>query len=539
MNFDLLNSAMVIFLDFSDALELSKINSDFWEDIKISEFTKKNFNISEDILNLPLFSRIKKLYIHSKSVINDCSNFSDTIKDLKINGSNITQNAIYPLSKLEKIDIRHNTFISDISHMNQLKSLVMFFMQSMKFPKTYDKLHTLNVHGNLDILNYLPLMHDLKYLTADNKYNHNLIIIKLSPQCSLKKLHVLGNSNLNTTLIPLTQSSETLEDLSMYKVYSISDFNAFSNLRKLTIDYGSIDQYGISRLLNIESLSLTNCPNVTDVNHMTKLKYLKISNNSTVLDVSNLSLLEEIEVYNVLKIVGLNNSTKLRKIELISNQNPLIDEKDIKDLVNVTLFRVNFCDNLHSVNHMTKLVELYIGGINYASGGIKNLPHLRKLTLVNTRRINKFNHLTNLEKLYISSNTSDRPINIEGGLSNLVKMKRLDLINVIGVKNSINCMLNLESLIIIGITDVYQSGINHLTNLKNLDLQHNIYSRKTEKYAITDLNHLTQLKFIRIWFLDRDNMRINANSISKLDNYSDIELGDVDSLIRFGKTFTK
>src|SRR5271154_4171858 len=112
---------------------------------------------------------------------------------------------------------------------------------------------------------------------------------------------------------------------------NITNLNHLIKLRKLDIgqNYGVADQE-ISNL-NLEELNASNNPKITTLNHMTKLRKLTISGNCGVGDqeISALNL-EELNAYNNPKITTLNHMTKLRKLD--TSMNCGVGDQGVSDL---------------------------------------------------------------------------------------------------------------------------------------------------------------------------------------------------------------
>ena len=111
-------------------------------------------NFNDDILKK--YKRVQKLDInHNRYITNMCH--MTQLKELNMCGSivRITNKDIINLTHLEKLDVNNNTCITDVNHMTKLKELIAFGFCGLddKGIINLSNLEKLNSSLNLDIMN--------------------------------------------------------------------------------------------------------------------------------------------------------------------------------------------------------------------------------------------------------------------------------------------------------------------------------------------------------------------------------------------------
>ena len=173
----------------------------------------------------------------------------------------------------------------------------------------------------------------------------------------------------------------------------VVDFSFLTKLKILQIRYHISTP--ICRLTNLESLDISNCRNIIDLNKLTNLKKLKAS--CTELCDENIDKLnlEELDISWCYKITNINHMTNLKILNV--SHNCQVDDHGVMNLNPTKLIAYNN-NRITCINHMTNLLELNIGGNKIGIDNIDNL-NLKKLDISDNFRIKKINHMKNLEEL--------------------------------------------------------------------------------------------------------------------------------------------
>lgn len=142
-----------------------------------------------------------------------------------------------------------------------------------------------------------------------------------------------------------------------------------------------IDQKGISKLENLEELHLFFNFNITDINHLKKLKILDLKFGSGVKQqgISELKNLTELDVYDNSDIYDINHLEKLEVLDIGSSYYSVINQEGISNLVNLVKLYTVGNSEIKDVNHLKKLKVLHAAYSGIVRNGIRELTELVEL----------------------------------------------------------------------------------------------------------------------------------------------------------------
>ena len=358
----------------------------------------------------------------------------------------------------------------------------------------------------------------LKYLMITNVHFNldNLDNLQLS---NIESLHIPYGTHTRG-IKNMARFAEKLKELSIQ--YDIDNINQFKNLTKLYLrrcdsirDLNSLIKLkclelfkcsnicndGIKSLINIERLIVCDDDDVkiTDINHMTKLRYLRIDKCKHLHFDKCVNITELI--INSSEPISLNHMKNLTKLDIRSS----FTNENIKDLYHVESLILRDNININDVNHMHKLKVLILYGNNiFDNDSFKYCVDIEELNIENNKYITNINHLTKLRKL----NASNSQLTDDG---------------IKECKNIVN--LRIES-------KTYITDISHLYKLRKLYTSHNDninnemlkplvnLQKLSVNYCknVTDINHLTDL----YWLKACGKCGLGKDGISNLDlKYTD------------------
>jgi len=232
----------------------------------------------------------------------------------------------------------------------------------------------------------------------------------------------------------------------LYKNLDIIDFYNIDDRLRLKLNNKILSKYK-----NIQSLDISNNPNVTNIYH---LKYLKFLNASGSCELNTKSInklnLTKLILQNNDKITNINKLTKLEYLDISNNDTNLkldnlkklkilkcsrkyyqdgINNKSIK-LLNLKELDITNNQQIYEIDHMQNLEILHANGKSCVLNDhhIRNCINLKELYISDNPKIITVNHLTNLKVLDISQNSG---VNHDG----IKEIKNLDVLNI---KNNFN-----------------------------------------------------------------------------------------------------
>lgn len=244
------------------------------------------------------------------------------------------------------------------------------------------------------------------FVNIHNKYICKLNDTKLKYYSYVTKLHIFINVH-------------NIKHFTNLKYLRISDINSIFNHFKNTNNF-HLNKYNKFKTINKDHLIFYNisvlyakmCKKINKQLHkLTKLTKLHVSDNNNI--------------YNINKLYKLKHLT-------LSN-NDIITDKTFKYLVNLTDLCINNCQNVHNLQHLSKLQLLFAGKCVKL---YKISPNLTQLYVDDNPYINDINYLTKLISLFATNNSGID----NNGIKNLINLKYLYAYN--NFKISINSNIN-------------------------------------------------------------------------------------------------
>lgn len=248
------------------------------------------------------------------------------LKVLHLHNCKINQNSIIGLDLIE-LNIRYNSFITDVSFMKNLKILNANYTNiNQNGIKNLD-LFELHVDSNPHIYN-VTFMKNLKILNASNNCGID--------QNGINGLNLICLYAKNNTKIFNVNFMSNLEILDASCTYQCTSYNSVLKDKY----FSNIDQKGVS-CLNLKKLNINGNTKIIDVNYMTKLEVLLCSHsvitsldrltNICLLNISNTNILD-VSCLTYLKILIAKNNELLNIKNLPDLSILYCSKKNIKDL---------------------------------------------------------------------------------------------------------------------------------------------------------------------------------------------------------------
>ncbi len=263
------------------------------------------------------------------------------------------------------------------------------------------------------VLNFLKLNEKLNFKKVCKKMK-NIYLIEIIDD---KYSRIIDEKILKN------ETYQFIQKLNLCESNKIFDLNFLTKLKELDCSFTEINDNNIKEL-NLEHLSANNCKNITNINHMSKLKILDVSGNCGVNDygIKNLLNIVELNASENTKITNVNHMLKLKILDAIGNCG--VNDYGIKNLLNVIKLNASSNTKITNVNHMLKLEILGASGnCGVNDYGIKNLLNIVELIVSENTKITNINHMTKLKILYTQSTN--------GGINNA----GISGINDAGIKN--------------------------------------------------------------------------------------------------------
>jgi len=405
--------------------------------------------------------------------------------------------------------------------------------------------------------------------------------IRLLPPDVLKYLSEFININnlLNTCkelFCPYLELKRS--NLSKYNTRKYVYYPSFRNLidgittiRKLDIENCSI--IDISTLVNIDTLYLDNCPNITDISTLVNINTLWLDNCPNITDISTLVNIDTLWLYNCPNITDI--STLVNIDDLTIKNCPITDIStlvnvyelhiancpitDISTLVNVYELHIENCP-ITNINTLVNVYELHIE--NCPITNINTLVNVCKLWLHECHNITNEDLYTfeNVNELYLSyclnitdlsafiniddlsiyecTNIRDisvlrnnRKVKIEfchniTNISSLTNVLDLTIVNCRITNEDLNALGNINTLSLRNCSNI--TDISSLVNVNNLTIHHCNY---ISDFSVLRNNHTVKIK--HYW---------NKINIRELGNVYDLTIDDCsitnEDLYRLGNVNT-
>jgi hypothetical protein len=192
-----------------------------------------------------------------------------------------------------------------------------------------------------------------------------------------------------------------------------------------------------SSLKKVHTLTLFNCPKLTNVKHLSKLHTLILENCSNSIDLSPLKNLSKLTVSHCKNVTNINTLGEINELNLngsihmLTNANGLENVQklnisnsqhitNVSNLKNVHTLNIQNCNNIVDVSDLGNVQKLNISNSRRVTD-VSNLKNVHTLNIQNCNNIVDVSDLGNVYDLNISS--CDRITNI----SNLGGVHKLDI----------------------------------------------------------------------------------------------------------------
>jgi len=389
------------------------------------------------------------------------------------------------LKKLSLINMSNVTDITPISNLINIESLRL---------DELEKVINIDAIGSMDKLEYLRLYN------MSNIRNSNALI-NLS---NLKEVYIEG-SVFNLQPISLARSIEIIS-CGYTTIKNIESISNLTKLKYLTLHLGEDCEFEnvdwLSNLVNLETLSINNDINITDLSCLEELKHLEhlsiYGNNPNLKILKSLDTLETLTIRindnrDFKFIADMNNLIELsityggnfpnligklkslRKITIREGNGAIINLEPLFDLENLVSLSIPWIEymkvDLSPIGKMTQLEELLIDCNNSTElPDLSGLNSLRKLEIYQSYDILNFESIwenTSVEYLYIRDSSLD---NISS-IVNMPDLKNITLFNTgITVYTPLLNLTNLEKLAI-GFPSVDEKRLAYFYNVEGLEVE--------------------------------------------------------------------
>lgn len=328
----------------------------------VPKLTKLNDNI------LKTYLHIIKLNAGNNSKITDVNNLIYLQILIATNKCGIDNAGISKLRNLTKLSIRGNKKITNINHLTKLQMLDASGKCKISDISKLTNLIELSIVNNNKITS-ISNLYSLQRLFANNAINDS----NFFQLTNLTILSIDGDKIKNINYLTQLQCLCIEEDCEI----TGDGFSQLTNLTTLHIRaYDYVEK--IDRFINLESLTINNMIENSDLLQLTKLTSLIATNNYCIHNINNLTNIRGLSIRGCHNINynGLSCLTNLNSLETDYN----------KQLIG------NF-PNLHTLN--------ICGGFNKVKNNtITKFTNLTSLNVTNNRNITDINSLTNLKILY-------------------------------------------------------------------------------------------------------------------------------------------
>ena len=276
-----------------------------------------------------------------------------------------------------------------------------------------------------------------------------------------KYVYNFKNNVMDYDSMSILYNTQSLyNSLNEIKIMLINDsgivgISNFTNLRILDIQDSPITSHSleeISLMINIKSLNLRNCSNISEEGFY----YLNKLSNLVELDISFCELSNDV-------LENLSSLTNLVyfKLEFCSNFDGITGVNYLSNLINLDYLNLSSCFSITNLSFLTPLIKI-------STLRLSNCEFLE-----DNLNVSPISYLTNITYLDLSycSLLTNRSINCLSCLTNLTSL------NIQGIRKltdlySLNSLVKLECLDVSEslITNIDMFTISHLTKLKELRL---------------------------------------------------------------------
>lgn len=345
------------YLDFISQLKLIQISKFFRINLYISDFSKISTKISSLLPEEFLSNKIKYLNICANNKIKNINNLTSLVKLNITCGRNIN---ISNLPNLKILSIKSNLYITSLPNLNltELNISGTSKIEKINHLTKLKKLSIINPAKFFDLSNL-----DLTHLFISgfiSNFNHmtNLINLEIGPK------NIFQDSPLNIFLFEI-------------------NINNFKNLQKLVCPFTNIRNISVINPTYLDISGTT----ISELSHITNLKYLFVRYNPNICYINNPNLLELNIGYTKINNLDLQKLEKLKsefntKLNKISCPNLLELETsgdssllDLNNLINLKKLTIKYSEIAESGIKNLNLTELVIYGVNHITS-LKNLNNI-------------------------------------------------------------------------------------------------------------------------------------------------------------------
>lgn len=418
---EIFNTFIVPYLDFDDVLELIAVNREFFDNIKVYHF---DLNTTREILNLPVFSDLKSLYVGTnpgRFPSSDTPVILPHLQKLEMYCNTIFNNrSISLLTSVKELRVHHDKLLTNINCISGIESLYLNDTQITQYG--IEKLFKVRKLTLIET----SLIFDLSHMTELTTLVENRTKCTISSFNSIKGLTHLSSSyifspDIYANVISLTceygfkqeyiQYLKNLKYLNIsggIEIVNITDISALQKLEELHIERSKIPIDGLSFLSNLKKLVTHTY--IYSPQCLINLKHLEITSNlsrnlSEIIEQKDIDSLINLEYLKILcnehRILSFNHMKKLKHLDFTDGRN--INQKAISDLTDIQYLKITLNYGL-DFNHMPnlKFLDIDCHNLPFSKENMNKCKELRTLTIRNNGSIRDLNVFTNLRKLYIS-----------------------------------------------------------------------------------------------------------------------------------------
>lgn len=365
--------------------------------------------------------------------------------------------------------------------------------------------------SGIELLTKLKTM-DLSYMDLNNEEYVNDYILDLTDFNNLTSVK-LKFTRIGKVIIGDKKDLNTIEFLNAGP--SEIELGELPNLTNLIIEGGIINEINVSESPKLQTLSMINTNNISNINLSNNLELLKLNlegNNISNIDISNNDKLIELRLNNNnLTNLNLESNINLGKLVLNDNEISNIDLSNNSEL-NYLMLDNNSLNSIN-LNNNSKLEELHIVNNNLTQLNLESLASLNELFADD----NKLETITFADGLGRISLNNNNLTNIDFGENNLCSLY-ISNNNIENLDTS-----KMQCLEVLSASDNKIKSINleNNINLTNLSLNNNEINE-------LDVTKNTKLTWLRL----KNNIglkKVYVNDIKQLD----FEIGTKDKVVGY------
>ncbi|XP_052298158.1 receptor like protein 21-like isoform X10 [Citrus sinensis] len=480
------------------------------------------------------------------------------------------------LNNLKMLDLSENLFdnsiLSFVGRLSSLRSLKLSYNRlegsiDVKELDSLRDLEELDIGWNkIDKFVVSKGLRKLKYLgLSGNKLNHS-ILSSLTIFSLLRELYLRDTGFKGTFDVREFNSFNNLEalDMSNNEIDNLVVPQGYRGLRNLkSLDLSEVGIRDGSNLLrsmgsfpSLNTLYLTSnnfIDTTSELHNFTNLEYLALDSSSL-----HISLLQSIASFTSLKILTMTNCEvngvlsgqelhNFANLEYLALDFSSLHTSLLQSIASFTSLKKLSMTNcevngvlsgqaLETLSRLTNLKMLDLRGNLFNNSILSSLAHLSSLTsldlsenkLEGSINVKEFDSLSNLEELDMSHNEIDN-LEVPQGYKGLRKLNYLDLSRV-GIRDGSKLLQSMGSFPSLNtlylrdnnFTDIATTttqGLERLSNLKRLDLSHNLFNNSILS-SVAHLSSLTSLDLSE----NRLEGSINVKEFDSLSNLEELDM---------------